>query len=81
MKLINADELIATHEKHVILPDLEYGNYQQVSFVLLDDIKRFPELQAGIERRGFWIENYCSVCAEKSEKQYHYCPNCGAKMS
>ena len=59
--------------------------------------KRIAELEKQIPKEGKWIEHrtwgfsyasplitnyHCSICDhEESHNKYHYCPNCGAKMT
>lgn len=47
-------------------------------------IRRLPSADAAPIRHGRWDFDmsgaWCSVCGEYSEGEYHYCPNCGAKM-
>ncbi len=62
---------------------------------VVDCIEAIPSFDVAPVRHGRWIQRKiresqffqngytrlcCSVCNEYSEGEYHYCPNCGARM-
>lgn len=88
-RYIDADALIA--EMHNVI--LEDGEDRRIFYEV---IERQPTVDAVDVKHGEWIEqddgnsiyHKCSVCGknqynvllEMMQGDYHYCPNCGAKM-
>jgi len=60
----------------------DLGEYltTQIRGMLMD----VPSADVASVRHGRWDLDmsgaWCSVCGEYSEGEYHYCPNCGARM-
>lgn len=83
MRLIDADALF--HGQKLIVVKEEA--YDAVRYIF-DQIDNAPTIEAEPVRHGRWDEvgilTFCSECGWTKhimeEREYEYCPNCGAKM-
>ena len=69
-------------------------SWAQAYSAFQDDIDNAPTIEAEPVRRGRWLTEYgdhiyaglrpmficCSECGMVTAVEWHYCPNCGAKM-
>lgn len=63
--------------------DRNYGDVSPESVIKV--IKSIPAVDVVPVMHGRWYDKgslscRCSCCGCKSNKEYNYCPNCGAKM-
>ena len=63
--------------------DRNYGDVSPESVIRV--IESIPAVDAAPVRHGRWEDRgslscRCSCCGCKSNAEYNYCPNCGAKM-
>ena len=72
------------------LIDADALDYSWIVFAeeLINKIKKAPTIEAEPVRHGRWNVEYptgsdfgrCSACKTLGNLDWHYCPNCGAKM-
>lgn len=85
-RYIDADKLVA--ERTIFMQDEEAFD---VSVVLVSDIKLAPTADVAEVKHGEWRKSgpllECQNCGEiysqlggNSDKDWNYCPSCGAKM-
>ena len=75
---------LISREAAAYIVDFECGEWRGLAMTIIDRFESLPSA----ERKGHWIELKCgsvsiwkcSECEEIFSENYHYCPNCGARM-